>query len=40
MLTKEDIKELVRGGEGFNVDFKRSVYYVQGQFQYTKGDSL
>lgn len=25
MLTGIDIKELVRGGEGFNVDFKRSV---------------
>lgn len=25
MMSKEDIKEFVRGGEGFNVDFKRSV---------------
>ena len=25
MLTEKDIRELVLGGEGFNVDFKRSV---------------
>lgn len=25
MLTSDDIKDLVRGGEGYNVDFKRSV---------------
>lgn len=25
MLTEKDIRELVYGGEGFNVDFKRSV---------------
>ena len=25
MLTANDIKELAHGGEGFNVDFKRSV---------------
>lgn len=25
MLTESDIKELVHSGEGFNVDFKRSV---------------
>lgn len=25
MLTEKDIREFVRGGEGFNVDFKRSV---------------
>ena len=25
MLTESDIRELVHGGEGFNVDFKQSV---------------
>ena len=25
MLSAEEIKSLVRGGEGYNVDFKRSV---------------
>ena len=29
MLSAEDIQDLVNGGEGYNVDFKRSVPYYQ-----------